>query len=185
MQHVRNLRSYPRVSIEVEMPGWEGAVAALDVARVTLFGDCYQLSPELSAAALSLFQAKHTDRPTSAWANTVFFRMHRVVDLYFVGGFGTVQFVDVDEYERTPPDAVIRDDVKSLLAEVNVEFRERLARLHDADDVTIVSIDARGVDVRVRRGEKGSVVRYAFSSMVENKPEAIAELTLMTGAYAS
>ena len=34
----------------------------------------------------------------------MFFRMHRLSDIYFVGGFGTVQWVDVAEYSAIKPD---------------------------------------------------------------------------------
>jgi hypothetical protein len=33
-------------------------------------------------------------------------RMHNLRDLYFVGGFGTVQWIDVDEYLGATPDAI-------------------------------------------------------------------------------
>jgi hypothetical protein len=32
--------------------------------------------------------------------------MHRITDIYFVGGFGTVQWVDVNEYLTSTPDAI-------------------------------------------------------------------------------
>ena len=41
-----------------------------------------------------VFVAKHaTDDKKERWlsGNSVFFRMHRISDVYFVGGFGTVQ----------------------------------------------------------------------------------------------
>jgi hypothetical protein len=36
----------------------------------------------------------------------MFFRMHNVVDIYFVGGFGTVQWIDVREYLSATPDTI-------------------------------------------------------------------------------
>lgn len=38
--------------------------------------------------------------------NYTFFRMHRITDIYFVGGFGTVQWIDVGEYLTATPDAI-------------------------------------------------------------------------------
>ena len=38
--------------------------------------------------------------------NFSFFRMHRISDIYFVGGFGTVQWVDVAEYASAKPDQI-------------------------------------------------------------------------------
>ncbi len=43
-------------------------------------------------------------------ANYSFFRMHRISDIYFVGGFGTVQWVDVGEYVAAQPDDIAAAD---------------------------------------------------------------------------
>jgi len=42
--------------------------------------------------------------------NYMFFRMHRISDIYFVGGFGTVQWVDVGEYVSSKPDQIVVSD---------------------------------------------------------------------------
>lgn len=47
--------------------------------------------------------------------NYVFFRMHRISDIYFVGGFGTVQWVDVGEYAATLPDKIVLDEPHKTL----------------------------------------------------------------------
>lgn len=33
--------------------------------------------------------------------------MNRISDIYFVGGFGTVQWVDVADYMNTTPDSIV------------------------------------------------------------------------------
>ena len=33
--------------------------------------------------------------------------MHDIKDIFFVGGFGTVQWIDVDEYIHAQPDPVV------------------------------------------------------------------------------
>ena len=40
--------------------------------------------------------------------NYMFFRMHRISDIYFVGGFGTVQWVDVGDYVAATPDQIVK-----------------------------------------------------------------------------
>jgi len=42
--------------------------------------------------------------------NYMFFRMHKISDIYFVGGFGTVQWVDVGEYVAAKPDEIVTSD---------------------------------------------------------------------------
>lgn len=59
-------------------------------------------------AAREVFLAKQTNERSEKWVlgNFMFFRMHRITDIYFVGGFGTVQWIDVDEYLGSTPDAI-------------------------------------------------------------------------------
>lgn len=45
----------------------------------------------------------------------MFFRMHRLSDIYFVGGFGTVQWVDVAEYVAATPDQIVRSQPHQAL----------------------------------------------------------------------
>jgi len=47
--------------------------------------------------------------------NYMFFRMHRITDIYFVGGFGTVQWIDVNEYLTATPDAIATNSPASTL----------------------------------------------------------------------
>lgn len=50
-------------------------------------------------------------------ANLLFFRMHRILDIFFVGGFGTVQWVDPAEYSAIKPDNIVMTaPVKTLQA---------------------------------------------------------------------
>ena len=86
------------------MPGWTG----LANARVTIFGDVYQLPADMQDAAREIYLQKHATGEKDRWVsgNYIFFRMHRISDIYFVGGFGTVQWVDVTEYGAVVPDQV-------------------------------------------------------------------------------
>ena len=47
--------------------------------------------------------------------NFLYFRMHRIVDIYFVGGFGTVQWIDPLEYTSCQPDTVVLNDPHTTL----------------------------------------------------------------------
>jgi len=66
--------------------------------------------PQINAqdAARDIFLAKQANERKERWVlgNFLFFRMHRVTDIYFVGGFGTVQWIDVAEYLNAAPDAI-------------------------------------------------------------------------------
>ena len=136
--HARNLIEDPRASLVVQMPGWTG----LANARVTIFGDIYPLPPELQDDAREIFLAKQQATGGSGSASSVsrrdrwvlgsftFFRMHRITDVYFVGGFGTVQWIDAAEYVGSSPDPIATDAPQRTLQVLNevlgAELRESL-----------------------------------------------------------
>ena len=107
----------PHSSIVAQMPGWSG----LSNTRLTLFGDVYRLPPEMEDIAkevlsfslnrhLTLFQLfvrQESQEADILTGNALYFRMHDIKDIYFVGGFGTVQWIDVDEYTQAQPDAIV------------------------------------------------------------------------------
>ena len=66
---------------------------------------------------LQIFNKKQSAERKEGWVmgNNLFFRMHRISDIYFVGGFGTVQWVDVAEYAATTPDSIVLDNPHKTL----------------------------------------------------------------------
>ena len=54
-----------------------------------------------------LFVRQESQEADILTGNALFFRMHDIKDIYFVGGFGTVQWIDVDEYTQAQPDAIV------------------------------------------------------------------------------
>lgn len=69
------------------------------------------------SACLQIFAQKHSKDSNERWlsGNSLFFRMHRISDVYFVGGFGTVQWVDVAEYTAVTPDSIVMHQPHRIL----------------------------------------------------------------------
>ncbi|KDD75973.1 hypothetical protein H632_c412p1 [Helicosporidium sp. ATCC 50920] len=200
--HMRNLLEDPRASLVMNLPGWTG----LANARVTMFGDVRELPASSQADALDLFQDKYAQQfslggPDSArkpprWlsANRRFFCMDRIQDVYFVGGFGTVQWVDVEEYLSAKPDAIVMDNPALVLKTLSDRFAVRLfrklgcktgkkedAKKEDAAaaaapaaDAAVISIDRLGADVRVGSGADTSVERIAADRDILTLDDALA-----------
>ncbi|XP_010466336.1 PREDICTED: uncharacterized protein LOC104746532 [Camelina sativa] len=160
--HTRNLLAEPRCSLVVQIPGWSG----LSNARVTLFGDVYPLSEDEQEWAHKQYIAKHQHGPSEQWGNFHYFRMQNISDIYFIGGFGTVAWVDVKEYEALQPDKIAVDGGEGNLKELNAIFskplRELLSTESEVDDAALISIDSKGIDVRVRQGAQFNIQRLAF-----------------------
>ena len=84
------------------MNGWGG----LANARVTI--NVHRLPPEYQASANEIFKAKYEARKEESdledrWGDYTFYRMNNVIDVYFVGGFGTLNWVDLNEYRDATP----------------------------------------------------------------------------------
>ncbi|KAI8467308.1 MAG: pyridoxamine 5-phosphate oxidase-like protein [Monoraphidium minutum] len=182
--HARNLIEDPRCSLVVQMPGWTG----LANARVTIFGDTYRLPQDMQSEAREIFLAKQANEGKDRWVlgSFLFFRMHAITDIYFVGGFGTVQWVDVAEYLAATPDAIATNAPQRTIAALNAQFAADIPRCIDpadpADEALLVSIDALGADVRVRRGAELGVERLGFGRRVETPGDAAAAVAAAVAA---
>ncbi|KAH7299980.1 hypothetical protein KP509_24G039200 [Ceratopteris richardii] len=160
--HTRNMQADPRCSLNVQIPGWSG----LSNARVTLFGDVYPLPNEQQEWAHKTYTAKHQQGATQQWGNFYYYRMEDISDIYFIGGFGTVAWVDVKEYEGVQPDAIAANGAEHTLKALNARFSRRLRDClsveNEVDDAALISIDSKGVDIRVRQGAQFNVQRLSF-----------------------
>ncbi|KAI4355899.1 hypothetical protein L6164_004628 [Bauhinia variegata] len=176
--HTRNLLADPRCTLVVQIPGWSG----LSNARVTIFGDVYPLPEDQQEWAHKQYIAKHQQGPSQQWSNFYYFRMQNISDIYFIGGFGTVAWVDVKEYEALKPDKIAVDGGEQNLKELNAMFskplKELLSKETEVDDAALISIDSKGTDIRVRQGAQFNIQRIPFDEGqgVETLEEAKAAL---------
>ncbi|XP_068637863.1 uncharacterized protein [Aristolochia californica] len=109
--HTRNLMEDPRCTLVVQIPGWSG----LSNARVTIFGDVFPLPEDEQEWAHKQYIAKHQQGPSQQWGNFYYFRMENISDIYFIGGFGTVAWVEVKKYEALRPDKIAVDGGEQYL----------------------------------------------------------------------
>lgn len=181
--HARNLLADPRCTLVVQIPGWSG----LADARVTLFGDVYPLAPEHQEWANKIFRTRHHQKTSEKWGNSLYFRMERICDVYFVGGFGTVAWIPVEDYTSVQPDKIASEDSEETLEVLNSrvadKVRDSLSSLVKqgaplVDSVTFIAVDSKGVDIRIHQGANTNVRRLSFdcASAVETVDEAQAAL---------
>ena len=178
--HTRNIAGDPKCSLTVKMNGWGG----LANARVTLFGDVYKLPKgEYSAAANEIFKNKYSTRKESTeledlWGDYSFFRMNRLIDAYFVGGFGSLNWINMEEYKNAAPDAIVTPshdrNVLDTLAQLNTCYSGELMKLveNGCDDLWVISIDKFGMEVRVRVCGSSYITRVKFPDAVTTYEEA-------------
>jgi hypothetical protein len=171
--HTRNLLADPRCTLVVQIPGWSG----LSNARVTIFGDVVPLPAEQQDWARQQYIAKHQQWASQQWGNFYYYRMQTIGDVYFIGGFGTVAWVDVKAYESTHPDKIAATGGEQNLKELNAMFSKPLKELLSAeveiDDAALISVDSKGTDIRVRQGAQFNIQRLSFD--VEHAVDTLEE----------
>ncbi|GJP35536.1 hypothetical protein CLOM_g20044 [Closterium sp. NIES-68] len=178
--HTRNILADPRCTLVVQIPGWSG----LANARATIFGDVYPVPPSQQQWAQRFFARRHQHGAAQMWGNFSYYRMQHICDIYFVGGFGTVAWIDVKDYLAATPDAIVLQNTEATLHELNVrlgsDLKRQLASIlpQPVDDALFISIDGKGVDIRVRNGAKFNVQRLSFNSPseVQSTEDAVAAL---------
>ncbi|XP_042399944.1 uncharacterized protein LOC121989771 [Zingiber officinale] len=172
--HTRNLLADPRSSLVVQIPGW----SCLSNARVTIFGDIVPLPANQQESARKHYMTKHQQWASHQWGNFYYYRMQNISDIYFIGGFGTVAWIDVNEYEATQPDKIAVIGGEQSFKELNAMFskplKELLSTETEIDDAALISIDSKGTDIRVRQGAQFNIQRLSFEveHLVETLDEA-------------
>jgi hypothetical protein len=98
-------------------------------------------------------------------------------DIYFQGGFGTMQWIDPSKYVATQPDNIVCYHPHETIDMLNSKYKDKLERLFNKDcvehcDAAVISIDARGMDVRVRHMRECSMHRVPYDALVQTPSEA-------------
>lgn len=180
--HTQNLQADPRASLLVTQPGHAGDPLASG--RVTLMGKATPIEVKEAADVRSIYLARHRD--AGYWVDFGdfgFWRL-RVSDVYFVGGFGTMGWVEARDYSTARPDP-LADAAEDIMDHMNRDHPDALltyARVLggvDADEATMVAVDRLGFKLRLRSGERRHSARIAFPREVRTAAESRAVLIAM------
>ena len=173
--HTKNLVSDARATLLVVQPASDGN--PLGAARVSVMGEVQSVG----RAERDLIQRFYLMRNPNAqhWVDFddfAFYRM-RVVDLYFVGGFGVMGWVSAEEYRTARPDP-LADAAAGILAHMNEGHIDSLLLLakhycgFEADEADMTAVDRLGFHVRLRTSSGYKGARLAFPHAVET-PEQV------------
>jgi heme oxygenase (biliverdin-IX-beta and delta-forming) len=163
--HTQNLSGDPKCSLFVVQPSPDGD--PLGAARATLIGDA---QPVPAADLTSVREAYEAHHPNSRyWVDFPDFSFYRlqVADIYYVGGFGLMGWVDAQEYEAASPDPLAAS-APGILAHMNADHVGSmilLARSHagvHATEAAMTSIDRLGFTLRLKTadGMKGARINF-------------------------
>lgn len=179
--HTQNVLADPRASLLVMQSGADSD--PLGSPRATLLGNVTRI--ESSDAIRNAYLERHpTARYWIDFSDFSFFRLD-VSELYFVGGFGVMGWVDAVDYRAAEPDPLV-DSAAAILEHMNADhgdalrlIAKRFASL-DAEEATMVSCDRLGFVIRARTAAGMKGARIAFPEPVRNRDDARRALVAMT-----
>ncbi len=163
--HTQNLKADPRCSLFVAQVGADGD--PLGAARTTLVGHAEPVPGDDLASVRELYLACHENsRYWVDFADFSFFRL-QPIDIYYVGGFGVMGWVQASDYEAAASDP-LADAAPGILAHMNADHVDAmilLARSHsgiEATEAAMTSVDRLGFSLRLKTdaGMKGTRINF-------------------------
>ena len=172
--HTQNLQYSPKASLlVVEAAADEDP---LEKARVTIMGEITPVAEEDLAMVKGNYLDQHQE--ANQWVNFgdfAFYRM-KIIDLYFVGGFGVMGRVTAEEYRQAEVDP-LADVAPEIIQHMNEDHSEALVLLsqhfgtHSGDHVRMITVDYLGFDLELTQGNQSQEVRLNFIRQARNAAE--------------
>ena len=163
--HTQNLLEDGRASLLVTQPGATGDPLASG--RVTLMGQAERLGREDVAGARPAYLAAH---PNAAyWVDFEDFSFWRLAvrDVYFVGGFAAMGWVEATDYGAAGPDP-LAEVAEGIMEHMNHDHADALMAYarhfadEEADEARMVAVDRLGFKLHLRQAERRWSTRIAF-----------------------
>ncbi|HET8646546.1 MAG TPA: DUF2470 domain-containing protein [Vicinamibacteria bacterium] len=162
--HTQNLIADGRASLLVTQAAIGDPLAA---ARVTLMGEAARVAPGESDGARGAYLDRHAG--AAYWVDFDDFAFWRleVTDVYFVGGFGAMDWIAAREYAAAERDP-LADEAAAIMDHVNDDHGPALLAYvrtlasEPPDEARMTSIDRLGFGLRLRTGDRVHGQRLAF-----------------------
>ena len=180
--HTKNLQANPNASLFVTDP--EAQSDPLGAGRMTLIGKAEPVPEGDLAAARAAYLARHENAKYYVdFADFSFWRLEPV-DLYFIGGFGVMGWVENSDFKQAVPDP---------LAEVAAEILEHMNKDHApamidiarhekgiaSSEAKMTAVDRLGFHLRLKTPERVRSVRIGFPKEVRSSNECRDALVAM------
>jgi len=173
--HTQNVQADPRASLLVTQPDIEGDPSA--ASRVTLIGNIVPVPDAEADGARKLYLERYAN--SKHWVDFEDFSFYRmdVVDVYYVGGFGTMGWLSAAEYGRAQPDP-LADSAEGIIEHMNADHAGALIELArvfagiEAEDAAMTAVDRLGFQVRLKTSNGTRGARIAFLRDVTSPMEA-------------
>ncbi len=124
--HTQNLQADRRASLLVTQPDASGD--PLGASRVTLVGNAAKIQEPAVAEARKLYLERYAN--SKYWVDFEDFSFYRmeVLDVYYVGGFGVMGWVEASDYTQAKADP-LADSAAAILEHMNADHKDALVLL--------------------------------------------------------
>ncbi len=163
--HTQNLKADPRASLFVTQVAEDGD--PLGAARATLVGNATPVpESDLTFTRETYLGVHENSRYWVDFADFHFFRLEPV-DLYYVGGFGVMGWVEAADYDTASPDP-LAPHASAILTHMNADHVDAmilLAQIHsglEASEASMTSVDRLGFSLRLKTADGMKGTRIAF-----------------------
>ena len=170
--HTQNLQQDPRASLLITQPDAEGD--PLGAARVTLLGDTAEVpAEEVRELYLSRYENARYWQEYSDFA----YRRLEVSSVYYIGGFGVMGWVPIEEYSGAQPDP-LADTAQEIIRHMNADHAAAVLEIvnhfagESATEAAMTAVDRLGFQVRLKTGDRIHGRRVAFPREVRSKDDA-------------
>lgn len=180
--HTQNLKAEPRASLLVTQ--LDGESDPLGAGRVTLLGNAVTVAEAELAQVRKLYLERYAN--SKYWVDYEDFSFYRmdVVDVYYVGGFGVMGWVEASGYSTARPDP-LADAMAGIIEHMNADHKDSLVLLArkfagiEAEEAAMTSVDRLGFQVRLKTAEGMRGARIAFLREVSSATETRSVLVEM------
>ncbi|MGD0569526.1 MAG: DUF2470 domain-containing protein [Candidatus Sulfotelmatobacter sp.] len=177
--HTQNLQADPRASLLVTQPSSTQPDAngdPLGAPRVTVMGNVSTIPQPEVAEARTLYLERYPN--SKYWVDFDDFSFYRmdVLDVYYVGGFGVMGWVQASDYDQSHTDP-LADAAAGIIDHMNNDHKDALVLLArafagmESEEAAMTAVDRLGFHLRLKTQEGVRGARIAFLREVINPLE--------------
>jgi heme oxygenase (biliverdin-IX-beta and delta-forming) len=173
--HTKNILADPRASVFVMQPG--GEHDPLGAARLTVMGKVTKVPKSQDVAIRAQYLARHPQAGYWADFGDFSFYLMDTIDVYYVGGFGSMGWVTAEEYAAAKIDP-LADAGPGIIDHLNTDHKDALLMLArasehpEADEATLTAIDRLGFHLRLKIKDRYTGLRLAFPQALKSPEDA-------------
>lgn len=171
-EHTRNIKKDGKASLLVTEPPNTGS-DQLALGRVTLVGEIAAVPSDEIDRVSALYRASHPHAYYADFDDFVFYRMD-VRGIRYVGGFGHMSWVTVEDYAASEPDP-LRPYIGDIIGHMNddhadalVAYCQALAGLPTTTSAQMLTVDRYGFDVLANFEDGKKAVRIPFGEICDD-----------------